>query len=278
MSNVRLSWAGEWDEAGVMGETTGIEWTDATWNPWHGCHKISPGCKNCYMFSDKARYGQNPDIVVRSKTQFDVPLKWKEPRRIFTCSWSDWLIEEADPWRDEAYEIIRRTPHHTYQILTKRINRAEGRIPIPPLPNVWLGVSVESRATKDRIDRLRDTPAALRFLSIEPLLEDVGVLNLDGIDWVICGGESGPGARPMRSEWARDVRDQCIDAGVAFFFKQWGEYGPSYYRSAYAPVSSREPRSAYPWGGGVYSPRVGKKAAGHLLDGKEWRQFPEARL
>lgn len=241
-----------------MGETTGIEWTDATWNPFHGCHKVSAGCKNCYMFQDKARYGQNPDIVVRSKTTFDAPLRWKDPRRIFTCSWSDWLIEEADAWREEAYDVIRRTPHHTYQILTKRIERASGRVPLPPLPNIWLGVSVENRAMRRRIDVLRETPAALRFLSIEPLLENIGELDLRGIDWVICGGESGPDARPMHPEWVRPIRDQCIAAGIPFFFKQWGEWQPSELHA-------------------ISHVRVGKKAAGHLLDGREWLQSPEAR-
>lgn len=206
-----------------MGQSSAIEWTEATWNPWHGCHKISPGCKNCYMFRDKARYGQNPDVVVRSKTTFSDPLKWKEPRVIFTCSWSDWLIEEADLWREEAYDVIRRTPH-TYQILTKRIERAEGRVPVPPIPNVWLGVSVESRKYLGRIDELRKTPAAVRFLSLEPLLEDLGALDLTGIHWVIVGGESGNGARPFNTDWARSIVAQCKAAGVACFVKQFGAH------------------------------------------------------
>lgn len=253
-----------------MAEKTGIEWTDATWNPWHGCHKISPGCKFCYMFRDKARYGQDPNVVVRSKTKFTDPLKWPDPQMVFTCSWSDWLIEEADAWRDEAYGVIRQTPRHTYQVLTKRIDRAEGRIPIPPLPNIWWGVSVENRAAKCRIDLLRVMPAALRFLSIEPLLEDIGTLNLSGIDWVIAGGESGPGARPAKAEWVKGVRDQCIEALVPFFFKQWGEWLPADQDGAkHSGVQilncSDEPE------------RVGKKAAGALLDGREWREFPAVR-
>lgn len=232
-----------------MSDKTSIEWTDSTWNPWHGCHKISPGCKHCYMFRDKIRYGQNPNVVVRSKTTFNAPLKWREPRKVFTCSWSDWFIEEADPWRDEAYEIIRGTLHQ-YQVLTKRIERATSeRLPVEVLPNMWLGVSVESAKYKDRIDMLRDTPAAIRFLSIEPLLEDIGVLNLDGIDWVIVGGESGPEARPMQPHWAREVRDQCLSAGVPFLFKQWGETNEKLVN-------------------------VGKKAAGRLLDGVEYNGFP----
>jgi protein gp37 len=259
-----------------MSELSKIEWTDATWNPWHGCHKISPGCKYCYMFRDKARYCQDPNVVVRSKTTFDAPLKWKEPKLVFTCSWSDWLIEEADPWRDEAYGIIRNTPQHTYQILTKRIDRVVGRIPDPALPNIWLGVSVESPAYKSRIDMLRELPAAVRFLSLEPLLEDLGMLDLRGIAWVIVGGESGPRARAMHPAWARGIRDQCVAAKVPLFFKQWGEW---------KPVGTTEGRQELPFGkyvlpygesAGFGFIRVGKKAAGRLLDGREWNEMPAA--
>lgn len=234
-----------------MSVSTNIEWTDATWNPWHGCHKVSQGCKFCYMFRDKARYGQDPNVVTRSKTKFTDPLKWPRlPTLCFTCSWSDWLIEEADPWREEAYEIIRATPWITYQILTKRIDRAAGRVPDPALPNVWLGVSVENQATADeRIPLLLKTPAAKRFVSYEPALGHVdftaishqigggsfetssGLEGNDGfgqsasrakLDWLIVGGESGPGARPFDIQWARNTIEQCKDAGVACFVKQLG--------------------------------------------------------
>lgn len=207
-----------------MGEASAIPWTNGTWNPWHGCRKISPGCKNCYMFSEKARYGQDPTKVVRSKTTFNAPLKWADPRLIFTCSWSDWFIEEADEWREEARErVILATPQHTYQILTKRIERAALWIPATPDPHVWLGVSVEDRKHGlRRIDVLRELPAAVRFLSIEPQIEDLGKLNLDGIHWVIVGGESGPEARPFNLTWARDIIRQCKDAGVPVFMKQIG--------------------------------------------------------
>lgn len=232
-----------------MSDRTKIQWTDATWNPWHGCHKVSPGCKNCYMFREKKQYGQDPNIVVRSKTKFTDPLKWKEPRLIFTCSWSDWFIEEADEWRDEAWDIIRRTPQHTYQILTKRIERAEGRVPIPALPNIWFGVSVEDQKHADeRIPKLLRTPTTTRFISAEPLLGPVDLTRLRpvgcsgwidavgkrehrgpsvfgtevGLDWVIVGGESGTGARPMDIEWARSIVGQCKAAGVACFVKQLG--------------------------------------------------------
>lgn len=231
-----------------MGEVTGISWTDRTWNPWHGCLKISAGCKFCYMYRDKKRYGQDPAIVVRSKTTFNDPLKWKSGR-VFTCSWSDFFIEQADGWRDEAWDVIRRTPHLTYQILTKRPERIAGHLPADwgtGWPNVWLGVSVEDEDYADqRIPLLVQTPAAIRFLSMEPLLGPVSLRwmpvfgkpyacqrkdsnstkHLDGlkqIDWVICGGESGPEARMFRSEWAKVLLEECREARVPFFLKQMG--------------------------------------------------------
>src|SRR5689334_23079211 len=161
-----------------MGERTNIGWTDATWNPWHGCKKVSPGCKHCYMYRDKERYGQDPTKVVRSKTKFRDPFKWADGRMVFTCSWSDWFIEEADAWRPEAWEIIKATPHHTYQILTKRPERIAGHLPPDwgrGYPNVWLGVSVENQDYVERILRLLAEPAAVHFISAEPLL---GPLNL----------------------------------------------------------------------------------------------------
>jgi protein gp37 len=205
-----------------MSELTSIQWTDATWNPWHGCRKVSPGCKNCYMFREKRAYGQIPENVVRSKTTFIDPLRWTAPRTIFTCSWSDFFIEEADAWRPEAYEIIRATERHTYQVLTKRIERAIALLPDPPLPNLWLGVSVEDRKRLSRVDALRSASAVLKFLSIEPLLEDLGEIDLRGIDWVIVGGESGPSARQLDITWVRSIIAQCKSAGVACFVKQLG--------------------------------------------------------
>lgn len=203
-----------------MGDRTGISWTMKTWNPWHGCHKVSPGCAHCYMYREKAQYGQDPMIVQRSKTKFTEPLKWREPSLIFTCSWSDWFIVQADPWRDEAYGIIRATMQHTYQILTKRSARFPHLV-LPDLPNIWWGVSVEDRKYGvPRIAELREGTPRNRFLSIEPLLEDVGELNLDGIGWVIVGGESGPGFRPMQLEWLESVVRQCDSAGVPVFTKQ----------------------------------------------------------
>lgn len=237
-----------------MGSNTGIEWTDHTFNPWYGCKHVSAGCAKCYMFTEMRRYGRDPDAVVRAKTTWNNPRKWNAAaqregvrRRVFTCSWSDFFIEDADDWRDEAWETIERCPKLDFQILTKRPERMAGRLmwqrrgAAAPWPNVWLGVSVENRKQGiPRIEILRETPAAVRFLSVEPLLEDLGTLDLDGIHWVIVGGESGPNARPMEPEWARSVRDQCLEQGVAYFHKQ-----------------------------------NGNKRAGRELDGREWNEFPK---
>ena len=219
-----------------MGNNTGIEWTDHSWNPWHGCTKVSPGCAHCYMYRDKERYGLDPEKVVRSlPSTFRAPLKWRDPARVFTCSWSDFFHLEADVWRDEAWDIIRETPHLTYQILTKRVERIEDCLPDDwgeGWRNVWLGVSVENQRHVTRIHALYRVPAALRFVSAEPLLGPVDLSVPDpslsyqtpceAVDWVIVGGESGPDARPMALDWARALRDECTAAGVPFFLKQLG--------------------------------------------------------
>jgi protein gp37 len=244
-----------------MGDVSNIQWTKSTWNPWQGCTKVSPGCAKCYMYREKKRYGQDPTVVVRSKTTFDAPLRWWRPRPIFVCSWSDFFHEAADPWRDDAWSIIRRCPFHTFQIPTKRPERVFRCLPEDwPLSNVWLGVSVEYQRWADtRIPLLKTVPSGVRFVSCEPLL---GPLDLrahlaDGeIHWLILGGESG--GTPARSlverrdakwvakanaeEWVRSLRDQCEEAGVRFFLKQWG--GPT-------PTSG-----------------------GRLLDGREWNGMP----
>lgn len=212
-----------------MGETTGIAWADATYNPWYGCRKVSPACAHCYAERDMTRYGRNFNVVTRAKdATFFAPLKWKEPRRIFTCSWSDFFIEEADTWRAEAFNVIRNTPQHTYLILTKRIRRVteawntygRERLVIPMDDNVWLGASVETTRQYHRIDDLRKVPAKIRFLSMEPLLAATHQTNLEGIHWVIVGTESGSGARPTELDWIRRIRDKCQVEGVAFFVKQ----------------------------------------------------------
>jgi protein gp37 len=199
-----------------------------------GCTKVSAGCDNCYMFTEQRRYGNDPEVVRRSKTKFADPLKWKEPKVIFTCSWSDWFHKDADPWRDEAWQIIKDTPQHTYQILTKRPGRIVRHLPPDwgdGYPNVWLGTSVAYRAW----NLVRAVTARVLFLSCEPLLgpvdltkvrinEDTTVDLRAGFKWVIVGGESGSNARAMEIEWARSLRDQCHEAGVSFFLKQLGGF------------------------------------------------------
>jgi len=220
-----------------MGKTTGISWCSATWNPWQGCTKVSPGCKFCYMYDEKTRYKQDPTVVVRSKTTFRDPLKWKEPEIIFTCSWSDFFHEAADPWRTEAWDVIRQTPRHTYLVLTKRPERIERALPADwgqGWPNVWLGTSAENQKQWDeRLGYLCAIPSVVRFVSAEPLLGHIDAGNafdppsepgdpFGPIDWVILGGESGPNARPCDINWIRDLKNQCELAGVACFVKQLG--------------------------------------------------------
>lgn len=227
-----------------MGEDTKIQWAQNTWNPWHGCKKVSAGCKFCYMYRDKEKYGQDPTIVVRSKTKFKEPLKWLEPRLIFTCSWSDWFIDEADEWRPEAWEIIKATPHHTYQILTKRPERILDHLPPDwgtGYPNVWLGISVEDQAAlRERVPLLSRVPARVRFLSCEPLLEVFSFAMLKGFfahfyfsqdfHWVIVGGESGNDNgkylyRPCELAWIEMIVLECTTLyNIPVFVKQLGTH------------------------------------------------------
>jgi protein gp37 len=376
-----------------MGDKTGIEWTDATWNPITGCRLVSEGCRHCYaarlaatrlkhLPSRKglARLNAAGEAKFTGEVRFNEewltqPLKWRRPRKIFVCAHGDLFAEGVpDEWIDKVFAVMADADRHTYQVLTKRPDRMcrhanDSQTPVRiarwikgnhkayaadsavrvtwPLPNVWLGTSCEDQATADeRVPLLLDTPAAIRFVSAEPLLGPIDLLwalnghacqecadwgsNEDGecdhsgdpgyswkhaaltqaeysarptgaglpelgsalIKWVIVGGESGPHARPMHPDWARSLRDQCATAGVPFFFKQWGEW------ARYTPVAGadlggemragridivhreeHEPaellkRSFFK--GDCYMRRVGKKAAGALLDGREWRQFPEA--
>lgn len=367
-----------------MGTKTGIEWTDATWNPIRGCSRVSEGCRNCYAESVAYRFsgpGQPYEGLVtigadgERKRQWNGlvrvveehlrdPLKWKAPRRIFVNSMSDLFHPNVpDEWIDRIFAVMALCPQHTFQILTKRPERmlryfsekhrnpqgwpkedydAQACIRLSlggllggkklpngcpdmkhflksgkadrygdadrrlfyewPLKNVWLGVSVEDQKTADeRIPLLLQTPAAVRFISAEPLLGAVdlrstvggtlwigGQRGCDGthhgigtpecpralhhhhddrcrrgLDWVICGGESGPGARPMHPDWARSLRDQCVAAKVPFFFKQWGEWLGAMQDGVQVLNCTDKPQ------------RVGKKAAGALLDGREWKEFPE---
>lgn len=220
-----------------MGEQTAIGWTEKTWNPWHGCTKISPGCKFCYMYRDKARYGQDPTEIVRSKTTFRDPLKWSDHAMVFTCSWSDFFIAEADEWREDAWNIIRNTPHLTYQILTKRPQRIAAHLPTDwhkeeRWRHVWLGVSVESAEYVKRLEHLLSVPAALHFASFEPLLSDIG--NIADylphtkppenclhrkLRWAIIGGESGSDRREMSMDAFESLLDQ-LRGFVPVYVKQ----------------------------------------------------------
>lgn len=217
-------------------QTTTIEWTDATWNPVRGCEKISPGCEHCYAeaFAERWRgipghpYEQGFNLRLVPDKLLE-PLGWAKPRSVFVNSMSD-LFQRGVPqsYVESVFRVMQGADWHTYQVLTKRaarMRRAVERldVSIRTAPHVWLGVSVDDRKHGlPRIEQLRQTAAEVRFLSIEPLLEDLGELDLTGIDWVIVGGESGAGARPMAVEWVRAIRDQCEAANVRFFFKQWG--------------------------------------------------------
>ena len=209
-----------------------IQWTNATYNPWYGCKKVSLGCRNCYMFRDMVKFGKNPNTIMKSKTKFNEPIKWKVGKLIFTCSWSDWFIEEADEWRDEAWEVIRQTPQHTYQILTKRPERIKDHL--PPwfdeiADRVWIGVTVESQDYVERIKYLRDLPC-ITYVSFEPLIGPIQWNeNMNELDWCIVGGESGNETgkylyRPMELKWAEDLVKNARNNKVKCFVKQMGTY------------------------------------------------------
>ena len=275
-----------------MAEQTSIEWCDHTFNPWTGCTKVSPGCRNCYAETLRARFGHGNEwgpngIRTRtSESYWRQPLKWDHAaaeagvrRRVFCASLADVFEDrpELDEWRSDLWELIRATPNLDWLLLTKRPENfgrmayglhvcewcheivddpnswcveCQSEVALVPLPNVWFGTSVENQGSVGRLDYL-DVDANTTFLSCEPLLGplDFGTYGLDGIDWVIVGGESGPNARPMRPEWVRAIRDQCVAAGVPFLFKQWGEHDEN----------------------GV---KVGKKKAGRIVDGRLWDEYP----
>ncbi len=214
-----------------MAQSSSIEWTEATWNPVTGCTKISPGCKHCYaerMAHRLQAMGQknyaNGFKITLQHHMLDLPLKWKKPQTIFVNSMSDLFHTEVPAaYINRVFSVMNRADWHRYQVLTKRSERLlELSEHLDWREHVWMGVSVESEAYTHRIDHLRETGAQTKFLSLEPLLGPLANLDLEGIDWVIVGGESGPGARPMSVEWVTDIRDQCLTARVPFFFKQWG--------------------------------------------------------
>lgn len=242
-----------------MSAGSSIEWTQATWNPVTGCSKVSPGCAHCYAeaFAERFRgvrghpYEMGFDITLR-EDRLDLPLRWKSPRLIFVNSMSDLFHEEVpDAFIRGVFATMRDAAQHTFQVLTKRPERAAHLSPSLPWPeNVWMGTSVENQRWTSRIEALRQIPAQVRFLSCEPLLGPLA-LDLEGIHWVIVGGESGPRARRMRPEWAHAVRLQCHEAGVPFFFKQWGAWNEA-------------------------GKRVGKGKAGRDLLGRTWDSMPKA--
>jgi protein gp37 len=318
-----------------MADHSAIEWTDASWNPVVGCTKVSPGCTNCYAEKIAERFGGRGSfaIVRHSEDKLDLPLRWRRPRRVFVNSMSD-LFHDAvpTPFIARVFAVMARTPHHTYQLLTKRhgrmrslltsadfttlVRRAAGDTEVVwPLPNLWLGVSVEDQQRADlRIPVLLSTPATVRWLSCEPLLGPIDLhraitplgdprghgltatwvhtagccRRLHGLDWVVAGGESGPGARPMHPDWARTLRDQCQHADVAFFFKQWGAHapedqhtwtetdgtprGPITVLAADASTWTGMPLAAPT--GAVRMRRVGKHRAGRVLDGRIHDTYP----
>jgi len=237
-----------------------IEWTEQTWNPSAGCSKISSGCKNCYAETMANRLqamnvkgyenGFEFNIV---PSRLDEPLKKKKPTVFFVNSMSD-IFHENMPleYLNKIFKVIEKTPHHTYQILTKRADRMFEYLSTRKIPeNIWLGVTVENKEQGlARIDKLRQLKASVLFLSVEPLLEDLGIINLENIDWVIVGGESGNRARPMEENWILNIKQQCEDKDIAFFFKQWGTWGAD-------------------------KVKRNKKENGKALNGQIWQKFPE---
>lgn len=234
--------------------TTSIEWTEATWNPVTGCSKFSSGCQNCYAermarrlkAMGQMKYRNGFGVTVHPR-ELPVPIAWRKPRMVFVNSMSDLLHDEVpDEFILKVFEVMREACWHTFQILTKRPHRLEelnGSLRWPA--NVWMGVTVEDEACTERLEPLRKSDAVVKFVSFEPLLSSISNPNLDGIDWAIVGGESGPRARPIELQWVLEIRDECIRQSVPFFFKQWGG--------------------------------TNKKKAGRLLEGREWNDLPSLR-
>jgi protein gp37 len=252
-----------------------IEWTDATWNPVAGCTIVSAGCTNCYAMEMARRLeamgvekyqglvrrsGKRTvwnGVVREDRTALAIPLSWKKPKKIFVNSMSDLFHEGvSDGFILDVWKVMRQTPHHHYQILTKRPERMAVLVKTKinsVLPNVWLGTSIENSDAAPRVNSLRDVPAAIRFISFEPLIGPVGTVDLTGIHWAIVGGESGRGARPIKEEWIDEIYDRCVAYGTTFFFKQWGAWGKD-------------------------NKRRSKKANGREYRGRTWDDMPVSQL
>lgn len=307
-----------------MGKYSKIEWTDATWSPVTGCTPVSEGCQNCYArrmaYRLRGRCGypeDEPFRVTMHLDRLDQPLKWKKPRMVFVCSMSDLFHENVEPtFIQDTFWVMEKAPQHIFMVLTKRPDNMRKLLHVfysggHELPkNIWLGVTAENQARADeRIPILLQIPAAVRFVSVEPMLGPVDLsewIEPEGwycencqrelepeevtftethdirqggcgdyvgsppsqIDWIICGGETGPGARPMHPDWVRSLRDQCQDAGVPFFFKSWGDWKPIYTTGPEDEIVMSGP------GHGIVMKKVDKKTAGRLLDGRTWDEFP----
>lgn len=302
--------------------TTKIEWADETWNPVTGCNKISEGCQNCYAermakrLAGRCGYdSEEPFKVTLHEDKLDEPLKWRKPRRVFVCSMGDLFHEDVNPLDiGRIINVIRECTQHTFLILTKRPQKMKKVLESyyetlmdggeKPILNLWLGVTAENQQrAEERIPILLQTPAIVRFVSVEPMLGPINLFEerlswcqicgtlfddpedlkccpkcgddyilrrhsfADHLDWVICGGETGQKARPMHPNWVRGLRDQCQQAGVPFFFKQWGEWYPDN-KGIYEGADCA-------FFGNTVVHRIGKKASGYLLDGQEWREFPK---
>lgn len=238
-----------------MAQASSIEWTEATWNPVTGCSKVSPGCDNCYaerlsirlQAMGQQNYANGFKLTMQPR-MLELPLKWQTSQMIFVNSMSDLFHKDVrTEYIQQIFDVMNRANQHRYQVLTKRSQRLlRLSAQLPWQPHIWMGVSVESQAYTYRIDHLRETGAHVKFLSLEPLLGPLSDLDLNGIDWVIVGGESGPGARVMCRDWVIDIRDQCLAARVPFFFKQWGG--------------------------------TRKRLSGRLLEGRTWDQMPIAAI
>lgn len=234
-----------------MALSSSIEWTESTWNPLTGCTKVSPGCANCYAERMALRLKAMGNLnyangfsVTMHENVLELPLRWRKPQTIFVNSMSDLFHEDVpEQFIFRVFDVMRRADWHCFQVLTKRSRKLIDLSPrLPWMPNIWMGVSVEDQDHTFRIDHLRRTGANVKFLSLEPLLGPISSLSLEGIDWVIVGGESGPRSRPMKESWVIDIRNQCKEAKVPFFFKQWGG--------------------------------INKKKTGRELEGRTWDEMP----